>query len=247
MSLVDELDHWYGFPNADVYTGIVKQGLDKTFTEVQLCKLGLLAAMEPTDGDIHPRAPKLLALLRKQHESSGPLRLLQWVIQIQSGRGSLENLTGQVDDWAKAHPEDLVYFRTKLWIAEKQTEPIELIGQYVIHLEMFWDDDLAWFRLGHLYHDVNKYEQAAFAFEEAIALAPKHNYFYVAAAKARLAIQPWKTINGDIARKQLAKAVLIDEQDQEAWQLLIDNTTDQQKLQKFTAYRNRVAKARKTD
>jgi tetratricopeptide (TPR) repeat protein len=247
MALVEKLEHWYGFPNAGLYTRIVKQGLDKTFSEIQLCKLALLAAMEPSDGDIHPRASKLLVALRKKHESSGPLRLLQWIIQIQIGKGSLENLSAQVDDWAKAHSEDLVYFRAKLWIAERQAEPIALIGKYVMHLELFWDDDLAWYKLGRLYVDVGKHEQAAFAFEEAIGLAPQDRRFYVAAAKARLAIKPQKLVNVEIARKQLSKAILMDDQDDEAWQLLIDNITDEQKLQKFRAYRNKVGRKRKTD
>jgi tetratricopeptide (TPR) repeat protein len=172
--------------------------------------------------------------------------LLKWLSRIQDGRGSLENLGGQIADWANEHPDDLVYSRATLWLKHKTNDPIQLIGDFVRHLELFWDDDLSWYKLGELYVKEGLFDQAAFCFDEAIGLAPKFHYYYRAAAAARLRL-PGNEVNREVARKQLCKAVLLNPGDQEAWQLLIDNTQDKGKRDKFIAYRNQVAKAQKND
>jgi tetratricopeptide (TPR) repeat protein len=140
----------------------------------------------------------------------------------------------------------LVYSRAVLWLKQKTDDPIQLIGDYVRHLELFWDDDLAWYKLGELYAKEKLFDQAAFCFDEAIGIAPRFSYYYRSAAEARLKL-PRTKINVEVARKQLCKAVMIDNTDQQAWKLLIDHTTENSRKQKFIEYRNRVAKQQKTD
>jgi len=246
MTLVEELDHWYGFPNPELFRAIKSKGLDKTFSDIERCKLTLLAAMESPESDIYEQAEKMLAALRRTHERTAPCRLLQWIIQIQKGK-DLENLGGQIADWAKVHPDDLVYSRATLWIAQRTCDPIELIAKYVMHVEIFWDDDLAWYHLGKLYVKQEKYPLAIFAFEEAIGLAPKWSYYYREAAEARLQFGARDAVEANIARQQLCKAVTLNDADLRAWELLIENTTDRDTLRKFKDYRDKVAKRTKTD
>lgn len=248
MNLLERIDHNLGFPNDEIVVEAYKKGID-TFSDIHLCKIGLFAAMSDNEDFVEKKAKSIMNKLRAKHDKSGPFMLLKWITQISSGRKEADNLISQIQDWANNHPDDLFYSRALLWLHSKVKDPIEVIGLYVKHLELHWKDDLTWERLGLLYMKENKFEMAAFAFEEAVGLAPNIAHYYREAAKARLAItdEAAREKNVDVARKQLCKAVMLVQTDQESWNLLIEHTDDAEKREKFSRYRNKVIKTTKDE
>lgn len=243
-----ELDHFLGFPNDTLARKILEAGTKK-LSDIDSCKLGILLSMS-SDEHLQDEARALLKKLTAKHDRTSPYMLLKWIIQIQNGKDINGNLEGMISDWAKQHPDDMVYSRSIIWLKSRTRDNIEMIGAYVKHLETFWRDDLSWFKLGNLYDEEKEYDRAAFSYEEAYALCPEHQEYLTAAAKSRLSIEAKtpkeKEENRTIAIKQLAKSVMMNDQDAVAWQLLIDNTTNETKRNKYIAYRKLVTKT-KTD
>lgn len=244
MELIKAIDRSFGFPDDRIVEAAYKQGID-TFSDVHICKIGVFAALSDNEEYYDKKASSILKRLTDKHNRTGPFMLMKWLIQIKRGRDVSGNMVGQIEDWARQHPDDLVYSRVTLQLHASHKDRIEVIGLHIKHIELFWRDDLVWSRLGALYELEKKYEMAAFAYEEAIALCPgmASNYRLAAAARLMLGNEEYT----EIARKQLCKAVMLDEMDQEAWNLLIEYTTDEKKCAKFRAYRNRVIGATKVD
>ena len=241
-----EIDHFLGFPKDDLARKMLEAGTNK-LSDVDSCKLGILLSMS-SDENLQAESRKLLVKLTAKHDRTSHYMLLKWIIQIQNGKDMNGNLEGMISDWAKQHPDDIVYSRSIIWLKSRSRDNIEMIGAYVRHLETFWRDDLSWFKLGNLYDEEKLYDRAAYSYEEAFALNPERQEYLTAAAKSRLNIdtssQKEKEENRSIAIKQLAKSVMMNDQDAVAWQLLINNTTNEAKKNKYIAYRNLVIKTK---
>lgn len=246
--MLNDLEHFLGFPKDDLARKMLEAGTNK-LSDIDSCKLGILLSMS-NDENLQGEARKLLVKLTAKHDRTSPYMLLKWIIQIQNGKDMNGNLEGMISDWAKQHPDDIVYSRSILWLKSRSRDNIEMIGAYVKHLETFWRDDLSWFKLGQLYDEEKLFDRASFSYEEAYGLNPERQEYLTAAARSRLNIvtesAKEKEENRNIAIKQLAKSVMMNDQDAVAWQLLINNTTNETKKNKYIAYRNLVTKT-KTD
>ncbi|KAK8890192.1 hypothetical protein M9Y10_034962 [Tritrichomonas musculus] len=246
--MLNDLDHFLGFPKDDLARKMLEAGTNK-LSDIDSCKLGILLSMS-NDENLQGEARKILVKLTAKHDRTSPYMLLKWIIQIQNGKDMNGNLEGMISDWAKQHPDDIVYSRSILWLKSRSRDNIEMIGAYVKHLETFWRDDLSWFKLGQLYDEEKLFDRASFSYEEAYGLNPERQEYLTAAARSRLNIvtesAKEKEENKNIAIKQLAKSVMMNDQDAVAWQLLINNTTNETKKNKYIAYRNLVTKT-KTD
>ena len=241
MTLETRIERGFGFPDDSIVAEAYEKGID-SFSEILLCKIGIYAALSDNEDYFDKKAPAILVKLHKNHDRASPVMLLKWLIQIKRKRDPNGNLLKQIEDWAKEHFDDLFYWRTMLVLHSLSKDNIEVIGMYIKHLEIFWKDDMAWARLGALYNTEKSYEMAAFAYEEAVALVPSVAAYYREAARNRLLVKDEgkRQAYVEIARKQLAKAVMLDERDAEAWRLLIENTTDEGKKRKYEAYRKQV-------
>lgn len=237
--LEEEVDQYFGYPNEELARKVANQNFDKLSDEY-LVKVGILLSM-CDDDELCEKAKSILIRLKKKHDRAAPFMLLKWLTQIQQGK---EGLEGQIYDWAKQHPDNTVYSRAHLWLKSKTLDSIAMIGEYVKYLEVYWNDDLSWQKLGDLYMEEKLYDRAAFSYEEAIGLSPKTAKFYKLAAKARMEIETNKDQNISIATKQLSKALLLDENDDEAWELIMSITTNEQNLAKYRAYYNTIVKQR---
>lgn len=236
MALVNEIDRAFGFQDDFLAEKIIKQGMSG-YDDIAICKIGILFAMSDKP-EINEKANEMLRKLTTKHDRTSPYMLLKWIIQIKQGKKGLE---AQIGDWARNHPEDRAYSRVVLWMKDKDEDTITLIGSYCRYLEIFWNDDFAWVRAGQLYMKEKAYERAAFCFEEAIGLNPTADV-YTQAALARINIQKEKEENLEIARKELSKAVLLDEHYEKAWTHLIAITTDKADKEKISKYYNSIVK-----
>ena len=210
MEFKDEVEASFGFcnePLAEKLSKITLTGLSDEY----ICKIGIVCGLS-NDEEIREQAKRALNLLKKNHDRSGPFMLLKWVIRVREGASGLEE---QLEEWKNNHPDQIVYSRVILALSEK--DPIALIGAYVKHLELFWNDEGAWEQLGRLYMKEKLYDRAAFCFEEAISLLPNKASNYLEAAKANI-----KLDHSDYARKQLSKCIVLDPKNMEAVDLLID-------------------------
>lgn len=244
---MNEVDYYLGFPNDQIVSSYYFKNSTNKFSDIDLFKLGIFLAMSD-NADYHAEARKILVSLNAKHDRSAPYMLLKWITLIQSGRDTDGNLEKMIGDWAKEYPDNLTYARTILWLKMRSADNIEIIGAFVKHLEIFWRDDLCWYKLGQFYDKEKYFDRAAFAYEEAVAINPQRPEYLIGAAASRLQIKNVSTTeqeeNRTIALKQLSKALMIDDQNASAWQILIDNTNDQAKKAKYIAYRTRVTKSK---
>ncbi|KAH0789845.1 hypothetical protein GPJ56_006347 [Histomonas meleagridis] len=236
-TLEQEIQKYSGFPNDELAEKCSKV-VTKLSDEAQCC-VGLFFAMSD-DEDTQAKSRSILSRLRDKHDKSPPYMLLKWILQIQNEKDINGNIEKQIEDWAGKHPDNIIYSRAVLWLKSRSKDNIELIGFYVQHLENFWKDDLSWGRLGELYAKEKLYERSTFCFDEAIGIDPNCSEYYKNAAKYRLMInsddEETQKKRNDIAIKQLCRCVTMNEKDTEAWKLLIENTTDKAKKDKYTAY-----------
>ena len=209
MEYQSEVEANFGFKNDELAANLSKVNL-KDLPEEYITKIGLICALSD-DEEVRKTAGKVINIIKKKHDRSGPFMLLKWVMRTKEGQ---EGLDEQLKDWSENHPDQIVYSRILLSL--NTSDNITLIGAYTKHLEQFWDDERAWIQLGQLYEKEKFIDRAAFAYEEAIALNPKNADTYVKAAKARVA-----NGNEDIARKQLSKAILLDNKNIDAINALI--------------------------
>ena len=246
MSAISQIDEYYGYPNDELARQIISEGLDK-LDDIQLCKAGLLFAMSH-DEKIQNEARQILMKLIGKHDRSPPFMILKWLIQINNGRDK-DNLSNMITDWAKNYPENIAFSRTTVYLKLITQDSIEKIGSLVSHLEKFWNDTASWAILGKLYEEEKLYDRAVYSYDEAYAFHQKSEYL-TASARCRLLMQPDSIAshqeNKKIAVKQLAKAVILDNNNLEALDLLIKNTSDDAKKKKYIQFREKIQKA-KTD
>lgn len=230
--LVREIDSTIGFPDDALCQRCLRAGLDK-FSEKYMCLIGIFCSMS-TDEEIQAKAKVVLGKLKQKHDRAGPFMLLKWIIQIQDGKDN-GNLEKQIEEWAQLHSDDILYSRALLWLRGRSADNVALIDAYVKHLDAFWKDALVWAKLAELYAKEKLYDRAVFCCDEAIGLESVNAKHYKNAAKYRLLAGA----NKDIAVKQLAKAVMLDESDAEAWELLIANSKNSAK---YVEYKENILK-----
>lgn len=243
LTLEARIGRYFGFPDDRIVAEAYERGIEK-FNDIQLCQIGIFAALSDNEDYYDVKAPSILKMLAaKGHIKTSPVMLLKWLIQVKRGKDTSGNITSQIEFWAQEHRDDIMYSRVALVLNSQKRDAIEIIGLYIKHLELFWKDDLAWANLGSLYSAEGNHNMAAFAYEEAIALEPNVPEYYREAARSRLLFKGDQRKQEEftsIALKQLAKAVMLDETDSSAWDLLIENTTDDAKRRKYEAYRKQV-------
>ena len=225
MNYLDEINNFFGFSNDELVEKLLKVNLS-IFTDEINCKIGTLAAMSKNE-EHHKFAQKILSKLVDKHERDSPYLILKWLIQIQKGKMDLGEI---IQEWSQRYPDNLSYSRINLWAKQLTDDPIKIIGNYCQHLEIFWNDHLGWFKLGELYLNEKNFNKASFCFEEAISLDPENSKYYYFAGKARLEILENSEINQNIAKKFLSKAILIDQNNNEAISLLIKIPGQNQEL-----------------
>ena len=222
MEFAAEVDASFGFCNEQLAEKLQKvkfQGLSDEY----ICKIGIVCGLSENE-EIREQAKRALNYLKKKHDRSGPFMLLKWVIRIREGETGLDE---QLEDWKNIHPDQIVYSRVILTLSDK--DPIALIGAYVKHLELFWNDEGAWEQLGSLYMKEGLADRAAYSYEEAILLLPNKASNYINAAEAHI-----KLNDIEIARKQLSKAILLEPKNTKAINMLIQlGGPNTEKLQKY--------------
>ncbi|EAY17215.1 hypothetical protein TVAG_291670 [Trichomonas vaginalis G3] len=216
MEFEQEIQRSIGFRNEALADKLRNVDL-KHLPDELLCKIGIVMALSKKEEN-NDVARTIQKMLVNKHDHSGPFQLIKWLLKLTQGYDR-DNLAGQLIDWSDHHSDDILYSRVILYVHDNN-DPIEQIGAYVRHLEIFYDDTLAWIELGHLYMKEKLYDRAAFAYEEAISFVDDDSSFYVYAAEAR------SNMDGDdnksIARKQLSKAILLDEKNMKAVDMLIE-------------------------
>ena len=151
MEFKDEVEASFGFCNEELAQKLSKIKLDG-LTDEYICKIGIVCALSD-DSEIREQAKRVLNRLKKKHDRSGPFMLLKWIIRVKEGATGLDE---QLEEWKNIHPDQIVYSRAILSLSEKDS--IALIGAYVKHLELFWNDEGAWEQLGHLYFEEKIYD-----------------------------------------------------------------------------------------
>ena len=245
MSIKDRIEHSFGFQDDNLVEEALKIGTEK-YDDILICKLAIIAAMSGNEKSIE-FAKNTVRKLSEKYDRKSPYMLLKWIIQIQEGRS--HGLEAQIEDWANHHPDDVAYSRATLWLKEKTSDSISIIGAYVKHLEIFWDDGFAWAKLADLYKNEKLYDRAAFAYEEAIGLFPISRY-YLGAAECHLLLADEginNEVNIKIARAQLFKVLSLDNTNDKAWHLLLPLITDQNQLIKLNAFHDSLFPHLKTN
>jgi len=238
MEYENEINRYYGFQNDPLVQKLSKVDISSLEPTLQL-KIGILAAM--SDNEEHNRiSHRVLSELSDKYENTSPYRILKWIGQFKNGN---ETIREQIADWSIQHPDNLAFSRISLWTKEHSDDTIKMIGNYVQHLEVFWNDDIAWFKVGKLYYEEKEYERASFSFDEAIIINNDVPDYYVAAARSRISYEQepnQKQKTEEIAKKLLSKAILLDENNREALTLLIKISTDnKEKYQRYLDTINR--------
>ena len=231
-ALTQEIGKKIGFPDDDLCQRCLKAGINK-FDDKYMCLIGIFCSMS-SDEEIQGKAKIVLNKLKTKHDRSGPFMLLKWIIQIQDGKDN-GNLEKQIEEWSQLHNDELLYSRVILWLKQTSKDNVELIDAYVKHLDSFWKDALVWAKLGELYAKEKLYDRSVFCYDEAIGLDSENAMYYKNSAKYRLLLGS----NKDIAVKQLAKSVMLNEKDPEAWDLLIKNSKNSAK---YVEYKEKILK-----
>lgn len=241
MSIKERIEHSFGFQDDELVREVFASK-NQNFDDIIRCKIAIIAAMSSNE-EYQKRAKETLRQLTEKYDRKSPYMLLKWIIQIQEGRGNA--LEAQIEDWASHHPDDVAYSRACLWLKEKTADTISIIGAYVKHLEVFWDDGFAWAKLAELYKSEKLFDRAAFAYEEAIGLFPLAKY-YIGASECHLLIGDEEN-HIRTAKAQLFKALSLDEKNEKAWGLLLPLISDPDQRQKLNSYKERVCPHSKTN
>lgn len=108
---------------------------------------------------------------------SSRVAILQGVIE--ESKGHLNDAQILYDRMLKKEPSNVLLHKRRIACIKTQPEGIsratEALAEFV---DIFPADQESWLELAELYLEQNKYDQAAYALEELLLLAP-HNVFYV--------------------------------------------------------------------
>lgn len=239
MEFEQEVERSIGFRNEALADKLRSVNMDKVSDEY-LCKIGIVCALSKNEEN-NEFAKKIMKKLHKTRNHTGPYQLIQWLLRINQGY-DIDNLTEQLLEWSDHHSDEILYSRVLLFVNDTK-DSITQIESYIRHLEIFYDDTLAWIQLGHLYMKEKAFERAAFAYEEAIGFVNTDPEFYQLAAQARIAMDGEE--NRVIARKFLSKALLLDLSNLKIVDQLIE--LDGPNKEKLIAYRKTFPKTTKTE